>query len=197
MDNDPAALFCVRCTAPLAVVALGELTPADRRKCFAALLQVLADATNHDSPPTSLEHDETLWRSYLSAFWLRPETALILYAEALAIRRANVAAPLLDLGCGDGIHAALYSDWRFDPTFDAFQSLNPTAADIYHHWNPAVLERFCERHAAAAPGPHPSGVGRGGPFQRRRRDPGSATCHPRPRYARISFPSHHGTFRSQ
>ncbi len=64
---------------------------------------------------------------------------MILYAEALAIRSvANLTAhPWLDLGCGDGIHAALYTGWRFDPTFDAFQSLDLTASDIYHHWNPA------------------------------------------------------------
>ena len=39
------------------------------------------------------------------------------------------------MGCGDGIHAAIYSGWRFAENFDAFQSLDLTAADIYHHWN--------------------------------------------------------------
>src|SRR6185437_3907 len=108
---------------------------SDQRICLTSLFQVLADALKQ---PAAAAHDDPLWRAYLSAFWLRPETAIILYAEALAIRklaRTN-AAPWLDLGCGDGIHAALYSGWRFDAVFDAFQSLDPTAADMYHHWNP-------------------------------------------------------------
>jgi SAM-dependent methyltransferase len=139
-SNDASALFCVRCTAPLAVVALGDLNDADRQTCLAALLQVLADSLKSKTPPVPASHDEALWRAYLSAFWLRPETALILYAEALAIRSASHEQPWLDLGCGDGIHAALYSGWRFDSAFDAFQSLDPAAADIYHHWDKKDFE---------------------------------------------------------
>jgi SAM-dependent methyltransferase len=139
-SNDSAALFCIRCTAPLAVVALGDLDDADRRVCLSALFQVLADGLKDEPAPAPASHDESLWRAYLSAFWLRPETALILYAEALAIRSAAVEHPWLDLGCGDGIHAALYSGWRFDSRFDAFQSLDLAAADIYHHWNPKDFE---------------------------------------------------------
>jgi SAM-dependent methyltransferase len=133
--NDSAALFCVRCTAPLAVVALGDLSDADRRVCLSALLQMLADGLKNEPAPVPALHDGALWLAYLSAFWLRPETALILYAEALAIRSASTGSPWLDLGCGDGIHAALYSGWRFDPVFDAFQSLDISAPDIYHHWD--------------------------------------------------------------
>jgi len=137
--NMPSSLFCVRCTAPLTVVALGDLTDDDQKICLSALFQVLADALKSEHPSVPTSHDQSLWKAYLSAFWLRPETALILYAEALAIRSLTYLAGerWLDLGCGDGIHAALAHDWRFDITFDAFQSLDLSAADIYHHWNPA------------------------------------------------------------
>jgi len=136
--NAPSSLFCERCTAPLAVVALGNLTNDEQRTYMAALLDVLGESLKATSNSAPASHDKALWHAYLSAFWLRPETAMILYAEALAIRDITNSSSQhwLDLGCGDGIHAALYSGWRFDPTFDAFQSLDPLAADIYHHWDP-------------------------------------------------------------
>src|SRR6185503_2184620 len=81
--------------------------------------------------------DGGLWRAYLNAFWLRLETALVVYAEALALRAlAASEGPWLDLGCGDGIHAAIYSGWRFDDEFDSFSSLDLNAADIYNHFDP-------------------------------------------------------------
>jgi SAM-dependent methyltransferase len=119
------------------VVALGELTDADRRVCLASLFTVLAETLGTETVAPATVPDRELWNAYLSAFWLRPETALILYAEAIAIRNAvkTRSGNWLDLGCGDGVHAALYSGWRFDPAFDVFQSLDLAAADIYHHWN--------------------------------------------------------------
>jgi SAM-dependent methyltransferase len=88
-----------------------------------------------------------LWDAYLAAFWLRPETALILYAEAMAIRSLHLdpQGPWLDLGCGDGIHAALYSGWRFDPEFDAFSCLDLGAADIYNRFDPAEFSARVQR----------------------------------------------------
>ena len=90
-ENSPAALFCARCTSPLAVVALHELSDADRRRCLTALFDVMADTWRHEAE-SKAAIDEDLWRAYLSAFWLRPETALVLYAEALAIRALNLPA---------------------------------------------------------------------------------------------------------
>jgi SAM-dependent methyltransferase len=136
--NSRDALFCSRCTAPLAIAAIQELHETDLRLCRTALFEVLAEAgqlvPRHETAP---QHDESLWRAYLNVFWLRPETALILYAEALAIRSLSdrIGHPWMDLGCGDGIHAALVSGWRFGPSFDAFQSLDLDAKDIYHHWD--------------------------------------------------------------
>lgn len=136
--NAENALFCARCTAPLAVTSLHELDNTDLDICRTALLEVLAESSK---PPTwSVSKDaidEGLWRAYLSAFWLRPETALILYAEAMAVTSLQDVprGPWLDLGCGDGVHAALTGGWRFGGEFDVFQSLDLSAKDIYHHWN--------------------------------------------------------------
>jgi SAM-dependent methyltransferase len=136
-DNHAGALFCSRCTAPLAVAALNDLDSTDLQLCRAALFEVLAEIARSTSSSAHIPIDESLWRGYLSAFWLRPETALILYAEAMAVRSlgSELSGPWLDLGCGDGIHAALRMGWRFDSQFDAFQSLDLQARDIYHHWD--------------------------------------------------------------
>src|SRR4051794_34634757 len=92
--NPPGRLFCRRCTAPLEVVPLQELNAADMAECGGALIAVLAklaspagSPTSADLPPaTGRSHIvQDLWRAYLSAFWLRPETALVLLGEALAV----------------------------------------------------------------------------------------------------------------
>jgi SAM-dependent methyltransferase len=133
-DNPKDALFCARCTSPVKVTPLHELTEEDRRHCLQALFEVLSKTQTPPSQPTP---DNDLWPAYLRAFWLRPETAVILYAEALAIRAlAQHNGPWLDLGCGDAIHTALYSGWRFEEEFDAFQSVDLNAPDIYNHFNP-------------------------------------------------------------
>src|SRR5882724_2799432 len=140
--NAPDSLFCPRCTAPLSVAALQDLDATDLNLCRSALFQILADLTRAPAPPTTAPHDESLWKSYLAAFWLRPETALILYAEAMAIRSLHdrTTGPWLDLGCGDGIHAALTAGWTFDTSFDAFQSVDLDAKDIFHHWDPTRFQ---------------------------------------------------------
>jgi SAM-dependent methyltransferase len=136
-ENPTTALFCARCTSPVAVLPLHELGEAVHRECLAALFESLAQISRTAGPGEIADRD--LWRAYLDAFWLRPETALVLYAEALAIRpfRDAAAGPWLDLGCGDGIHAAIYSGYRFGVEFDAFSALDLGAADIYNHFDPA------------------------------------------------------------
>jgi len=136
--NASQALFCRRCTAPVSVVPLHELGEAEHREYLGALFEVLAEAERR-ADGTKRVVDDELWRAYLSAFWLRPETALILYAEALAIRATagGLSGPWLDLGCGDGIHAGIYAGWRFHEQFDAFQSLDLSAADLYDRYEPA------------------------------------------------------------
>lgn len=138
-ENAGAPLFCGRCTSPLGVVALHDLDATDRRRCLSALFEVMRETLAHKSATAESSIDAELWQAYLNAFWLRPETALILYAEALSIRsmRLDHAGPWLDLGCGDGIHAALYSGWRFGGDFDAFSCLDLSAADIYNRFDPA------------------------------------------------------------
>jgi SAM-dependent methyltransferase len=150
--NAPAILFCTRCTAPLGVAALADLDHQDLSLCRAALFEILANSAREEvaSSPIGSASDP-LWRAYLSAFWLRPETALILYAEALAVRSISdrTSGPWLDLGCGDGIHAALMAGWQFNSEFDAFQSLDLAARDIYHHWNPSQFRLSAEHKGNA------------------------------------------------
>jgi SAM-dependent methyltransferase len=146
-ENPATALFCARCTSPVAVLPLHELGEADHRECLAALFESLAEISRTTTAAGEAV-DRDLWRAYLDAFWLRPETALILYAEALAVRPfrdAATAGPWLDLGCGDGIHAAIYSGYRFGVEFDAFGALDLAAADIYNHFDLARFSAPVER----------------------------------------------------
>lgn len=147
-ENAGSPLFCGRCTSPLGVVALHELDEADRRRCLSALFEVLREPLGHAGGGGESGVDAELWGAYLNAFWLRPETALILYGEAMAIRSMTLDrdGPWLDLGCGDGIHAALYSGWRFDGAFDTFSCLDLSAADIYNRFEPAEFSAPIERH---------------------------------------------------
>jgi SAM-dependent methyltransferase len=147
-QNAPGRLFCHRCTAPLEVASLHELNDADLAECAAALLRVVASTNSTQTASGAADSD--LWLAYLSAFWLRPETALVLYAEALAQRAMHLPeGSWLDLGCGDGIHAALYSGWRFEAAFDAFQSLDAGAKDVYNHWDAAAFHADITRKGRA------------------------------------------------
>lgn len=133
-SNRADAIFCDRCTYPLKVANLAGLTPAEKRLCLSKLFRELADATERPGTAAA-EVDADLWLAYLSAFWLRPETAIIEYREAMAIRATRSNGPWLDLGCGDGIHAALYSGFRFEEGFDAFSGLDLGSSDFYNRFD--------------------------------------------------------------
>jgi SAM-dependent methyltransferase len=139
--NRAGSLFCDRCTYPLSVAKLTDLTETDKRLCLSTLLDELSRATRNREAGAPV--DDELWNAYLSAFWLRPETAIIEYCEARAmreftpsvVRSAGLANRFLDLGCGDGIHTAIYAGFRFDDAFDAFQSLDLGKPDLYDHFD--------------------------------------------------------------
>ena len=80
--NRTDALFCDRCTYPLRVANLADLTSDDKRLCLSYLFRELSFAV---AGPVIGAVDEDAWIAYLNAFWLRPETAIIEYREAMAI----------------------------------------------------------------------------------------------------------------
>lgn len=152
-ENASDTLLCVHCRAPLGVVRLGDLDAAQLAECRAALFDVLAQVARAGArrADTQLTHDAALWRRYLSAFWLRPETALWLYTEATALRSlvdVEAGGPWLDIGCGDGIHTALYHGWEFGPAFDGFQGADPGAADVYGQFEAATFDAGVARRGA-------------------------------------------------
>jgi SAM-dependent methyltransferase len=65
----------------------------------------------------------------LSAYWLRPETALWRAIDIRAMVPFNFEAPSLDMGCGDGVFSFIRSGGRFSPEFDVFESV--TSLDRY------------------------------------------------------------------
>lgn len=136
-QNRPDALFCDRCTYPLRVANLAALSSDDKRLCLSYLFRELSSAV---ALPASDKVDQDAWLAYVSAFWLRPETAIIEYREAMAIRLVDAKGPWLDLGCGDGIHAALYAGFRFGDGFDAFSGLDLSSSDFYNRFDRASFQ---------------------------------------------------------
>ena len=145
-ENRPDAIFCDRCTYPLRVANLADLSESEKRLCLARLFDELSNATRDVSGADLLDVD--LWHAYLSAFWLRPETAIIEYREAMALRTIAPPGPWLDLGCGDGIHAGLYSGFQFDAGFDAFGGLDLSSSDFYNRFDPSQFRVRFERKAS-------------------------------------------------
>lgn len=142
VENSEGVLFCSGCTAPVGVVGLGELTDADRERCMGALWEVLAGAGRGGGAGQDADDGGELFAAYLSAVWLRPETALIQYAEARGMQRLRERGVVsgmtdLDLGCGDGVHAAIMAGWRFGVGFDVFQSLDLGAKDLFDRYEPS------------------------------------------------------------
>lgn len=130
-SNNATALFCSTCIAPLRVQKLADLDPADLLQSLDHLLAVLASVRR--SPGE--EPDDDLFRAYLSAFWLRPETALIQFVEARLLAplfQDKLRAPFLDIGCGNGVHTSLVHGWRFADDFDVFQDADVSAADMFN-----------------------------------------------------------------
>jgi SAM-dependent methyltransferase len=79
-------------------------------------------------------HTSELFRGYLNAYWLRPESALLQFAEAEIIAEhweRIYEPPLLDLGCGNGVNMSLIAGWVFGNDFDVYSSLDLGAMDIY------------------------------------------------------------------
>ncbi len=144
-ENRQDAIFCDRCSYPLRVANLADLSESDKRLCLARLFDELSNATRDVSGADLVDVD--LWQAYLSAFWLRPETAIIEYREAMTLRAIAPPGPWLDLGCGDGIHAGLYSGFRFDEGFDAFGGLDLSSSDFYNRFDPSQFRVRFERKA--------------------------------------------------
>jgi SAM-dependent methyltransferase len=127
-ENASATAFCFACGAFLSPRAEPP-SPEDLRTCLDALLETTLEArrTSTDGQPDDLLH------AYASAFWLRPETAVTQAVEArlLAPILQKSETPILDVGCGDGIHASLLFGWRFEGGFDAFQQVDPAKSDMF------------------------------------------------------------------
>lgn len=131
-SNSPDALFCAVCVAPLRVQPLADLSADDLRRSLDDVLQTVAEGRRTKAPAQTGPERELL-HAYLSAFWLRPETALVQFAEARALLPllVEMPAPFVDVGCGDGIHTSLLHGWRFAAEFDAYGNLDLDARDIF------------------------------------------------------------------
>ena len=97
------------------------------------------------------ERKQDRLRSFVNAYWLRPENAFWAALRSRMLSQVPSAHPSIDLGCGDGVFSFLHLGGRFDPTFDVFQSvmtpdrsINPTV-DMFDYlsddYQPEVIRR--------------------------------------------------------
>ncbi len=90
-------------------------------------------------------------RSYLNAYWLRPENAFWMTLRSLTLSRCHANSPSIDISCGDGVFSFLHAGGEFDPSFDVFGAVTGLDratgehVDIFdtvvEHYEPAVVRR--------------------------------------------------------
>ena len=127
-------VFCGGCVAPLQISRLVDLNQDDLQMSLGHVLHVVLDEQNRNPDSSSSTDQDELLTAYLNAFWLRPESALLQYAEARIeqdILKSYVSPPFLDIGCGDGVGSSLLMGWRFAAEFDVYHDLDLEAVDIY------------------------------------------------------------------
>jgi SAM-dependent methyltransferase len=89
------------------------------------------------------------FRTLLSAYWLRPETALWRACDIRAMSTFRMESPSLDLGCGDGVFSFVRAGGAFTDDFDVFQAVDNVErffenVDVYDAFDPrfrAGIER--------------------------------------------------------
>ncbi len=74
--------------------------------------------------PVGADCDVELLRSFLNAYWLRPENALWMYLRSMALRTVSLDRPCADISCGDGVFTFLHLGGRFAPAFDVFMAVD-------------------------------------------------------------------------
>jgi len=137
-SNDKEATFCGQCIAPLNVQNLSEQTDSDlaqNSKAFMEVLQqLLSIKLDASQIPTEKDKAKNHLQAFLSAFWLRPDTALLQATESWIVNKlmSKDAGPFMDLGCGDGIMTSLLRGWRFGSEFDAYSGLQIKAKDLFN-----------------------------------------------------------------
>ena len=60
-------------------------------------------------------------RAFLGLYWLRPETAVWRTLDCLALAEVAFKAPILDLGCGDGLFSFARAGGTVRPEYDVFR----------------------------------------------------------------------------
>ncbi len=132
--NSAEVVFCVGCVAPLRVQKLADLDSADLQLSLQNLLETLLGGWCAHGTVANPQGADELLRSYLTAFWLRPESALLQYAEARIVQEMLDqvwATPFLDIGCGNGVSTSLLLGWQFSDEVDVYYDLDLEAVDIY------------------------------------------------------------------
>lgn len=123
--------FCRKCRYPIHVKNLRSFTAPE----IAAQLSHLGEVLTNDTPSFFTHRDtDELYDELLSLQWLRPESALFGFLEMRVLRELKewyLPYPLLDLGCGDGLYAALLFGAKINKKYDAYEAIDFNKTDCY------------------------------------------------------------------
>lgn len=91
-----------------------------------------------------------IFRRFLNAYWLRPETAMWRALDVESMRNFQFVSPSLDLGCGDGTFSFLRAGGEFKDTFDVFLDIDNldnfyNNVDVYDSFNNITGEQYCAK----------------------------------------------------
>ena len=84
---------------------------------------------------------ESILRSFLKLYWLRPENGLICTFKSNVFRDVEFASPSLDISCGDGLFMFLHLGGEFEDEVDYFLKTDASKfshdafIDIYNHYD--------------------------------------------------------------
>ncbi|MHC5112175.1 MAG: methyltransferase domain-containing protein [Planctomycetota bacterium] len=74
-----------------------------------------------------------LLRSFVQAYWLRPENAVWMALRSSALTACELRSPSLDLCCGDGVFSFIHNGGRFTPEFDVFRTTDHLGKVSHEH----------------------------------------------------------------
>ena len=89
-------------------------------------------------------------KQFLNIYWLRPETALWRTLDCLALQNLKFEAPIVDVGCGDGLFSFTRAGGELSPNYDVFLQTGHLEqffkkVDIYDYFDSSVTSPLVRR----------------------------------------------------
>lgn len=140
--NDDSEIFCKRCSSPISVMRLKDLSEDDLDYSLSALLKVFSQKRLEylDSSPHKSVNNK-FFHAFLNLEWLRPGSAIWNAILADLLDKVDFGSPLLDLGCGDGTFTSIFRGTEFDEAFDLTMLSDISKKDIYDYYEEGIISK--------------------------------------------------------